>query len=196
VQNKMTVKNSKEIILNQALIIFGQLGFHKTTMDDIANASQKGRRTIYTYFKNKEEVYEAVVEREIDQILIKLNDEIKNTQTIQLQFEKYINSRIRAILFLCKNYDALKIAFVNNYRWVEKIREKLDAEEKIILTNLLSTAQKNKVFIVKDLDAYVKNISLIIKGIELMLIKEDNKETTSLQIKNLQHLLIYGLLNR
>lgn len=192
----MNVKNSREIILNQALTIFGQLGFHKTTMADIANASKKGRRTIYTYFKNKEEVYEAVVEREIDRILMKLKDEIASTPAIQLKFEKYLDSRIRAMLQLTKNYDALKIAFINNYRWVEKIREKLDVEEKKILLELYKLGITQQLFTINDVEAYVKNTSLIIKGIELMLIREENETLTTTHIKSLQHLLLYGLLAR
>lgn len=33
-------------------------------MNDIASASDKGRRTIYTYFKSKTEIFNAVVNRE------------------------------------------------------------------------------------------------------------------------------------
>ena len=35
-------------------------------MNDIALASKKGRRTLYTYFKSKDEIYLAVVESELD----------------------------------------------------------------------------------------------------------------------------------
>ncbi len=35
-------------------------------MNDIALASKKGRRTLYTYFKSKEDIYMAVVESELD----------------------------------------------------------------------------------------------------------------------------------
>lgn len=192
----MNVKNSKETILNQALTIFGKLGFHKTTMADIADAAQKGRRTIYTYFKNKEEVYEAVVEREIDKILLNLKQEMEGTGKMDEKFSSYVNLRIRSILKLTKNYNALKIAFINNYKWVEKIREKLDTEEKIMLTQLLINASDLNLFLIENVESTVKNITLIIKGVEFMLIKEDNDELTNLQITNLQHILLKGLITR
>jgi hypothetical protein len=136
------------------------------------------------------------VEREIDRILMKLKDEIASTPAIQLKFEKYLDSRIRAMLQLTKNYDALKIAFINNYRWVEKIREKLDVEEKKILLDLYKLGISQQLFTINDVEAYVKNTSLIIKGIELMLIREENENLTTTHIKSLQHLLLYGLLAR
>lgn len=40
-------------------------------MNDIAIAAEKGRRTIYTYFKNKRDIYNAVVETESDKVLSK-----------------------------------------------------------------------------------------------------------------------------
>lgn len=50
------------IILDAARNIFLQKGFFKTTMEDIANESGLSRRTIYIYFKNKDEItYEIVV---------------------------------------------------------------------------------------------------------------------------------------
>ena len=35
-------------------------------MNDIAIASKKGRRTLYTYFKSKEDIYLAVIQAELD----------------------------------------------------------------------------------------------------------------------------------
>jgi len=192
----MNPKSSKETILNEALVIFGKLGFHKTTMADIANASNRGRRTIYTHFKTKEEVYEAVVEREIDKILLTLKSKMESYDSIDEKLSQYINYRISSIIQLTKHYDALKEAFVNNYSWVEKIRKKLDEEEKIMLTQLLRNGSETSYFRIENLDIAVKNSSLIIKGFEFMLIKEDTHETTLDQINNLQKLLLNGLKTR
>jgi len=192
----MNLKNSKETILNQALTIFGRLGFHKTTMADIAEASKRGRRTIYTYFKNKEEVYEAVVEREIRRVIEELKIKISNTDSIKEKFSIYINYRMRAIIELTKNYDALRIAFINNYKWVEKIRMTLDREEKIILTNILELGISKQKFNITEINTSVRNIMLMIKGIEFMLIKENNDNTTIQQIENLQQLLLNGILTQ
>lgn len=189
----MNIKNSKETILNQALKIFGRLGFHKTTMADIANASKRGRRTIYTYFKNKEEVYEAVVEREIDRITHILFQEVETCKTADEKLKKYINNRTRSILELANNYDALKEAFINNYKWVEKIRKKLDEEEKNILSNIIAQGTKERDFYTPDTETTLQNLMIIIKGVELSLIKENNEEITNKRLLNLQHLLLSGL---
>ncbi len=43
-------------------------------MLDIAAASEKGRRTIYTYFRSKKEIYNAVLEQESEMMVAQLKE--------------------------------------------------------------------------------------------------------------------------
>ena len=45
------VSKTRERLIEVARQLFARKGVENTTMLDIANASDKGRRTIYTYFK-------------------------------------------------------------------------------------------------------------------------------------------------
>ncbi len=47
------VLKTRERLIEVARQLFAHKGVANTTMNDIAEASEKGRRTIYTYFKNK-----------------------------------------------------------------------------------------------------------------------------------------------
>ena len=68
------VLKTREKLIEVARQLFAHKGVENTTMNDIAAASDKGRRTIYTYFKNKREIYNAVIERESDNIVEKLRE--------------------------------------------------------------------------------------------------------------------------
>ena len=57
----MTVSKTREMLVDVARQLFARMGVDNTTMNDIAQASKKGRRTLYTYFKSKNEIYLAVV---------------------------------------------------------------------------------------------------------------------------------------
>ncbi len=46
----------KEVILKKTGDIFLKLGFKSVTMDDIASELGVSKKTIYKYFKNKEEL--------------------------------------------------------------------------------------------------------------------------------------------
>lgn len=66
------VSKTREKLIEVARQLFAHKGIENTTMNDIAAASDKGRRTIYTYFKNKREIYNAVIESESEQLVQRL----------------------------------------------------------------------------------------------------------------------------
>jgi len=51
-------------ILDAASAVIIRLGYDKTTMSDIAQEAGASRRTVYLYFKGKEELFEALLYRE------------------------------------------------------------------------------------------------------------------------------------
>jgi AcrR family transcriptional regulator len=54
-------------ILKVAVRLFATHRFHEARMEDIANAAGVGKGTLYRYFKDKEELYAALLERTSDQ---------------------------------------------------------------------------------------------------------------------------------
>ncbi len=64
----------RQEILLQAQKLFQQYGLKKTTMDDIATACGKAKSTLYHYFTNKDEVFDAVIRMEI----VNLRKHVKN----------------------------------------------------------------------------------------------------------------------
>ena len=55
----MSISKTRQKLVDVARQLFAKNGLNNTTMNDIAVASGKGRRTLYTYFKSKEDVYYA-----------------------------------------------------------------------------------------------------------------------------------------
>jgi AcrR family transcriptional regulator len=51
------------VILDAALQVFGQYGYRRTSMDDIAREAGIGKGTIYLSFASKEEVFQALSQR-------------------------------------------------------------------------------------------------------------------------------------
>ena len=59
------ISKTKKNLIDVAQQLFAKKGVENTTMNDIAEASQRGRRTLYTYFNSKSEIYKAVIESEL-----------------------------------------------------------------------------------------------------------------------------------
>jgi AcrR family transcriptional regulator len=52
--------NRRAVILDAALRVFGQYGYRRTSMDDIAHEAGIGKGTIYLSFASKDEVFQAL----------------------------------------------------------------------------------------------------------------------------------------
>lgn len=58
----------KEKIVDAALVTFSKYGYDKTRMDDIAEAAKVSKGKLYLYFKNKEELFYAISERNVKEL--------------------------------------------------------------------------------------------------------------------------------
>lgn len=195
-KNHSSAKNilsSKDSILFHALSLFTHLGFSKTTMNDIANASNKGRRTIYTYFKNKEEIFLAVVDRELTKIIDPLALKVEKEKKPDQQLKVYLEGKIYSFLQLVKENKILQIAYNQKYGHISPIRKKISEHERYILKNILQAGIEQDLFKPKDVNHLTKSLSMFIKAMELSIIKEKDKNTSKIEIQTLCEILIEGL---
>ena len=68
------ISKTRKDLIDVARMLFAKNGVESTTMNDIAKASQRGRRTLYTYFSSKNDIYKAVIESELDVLYNKLEE--------------------------------------------------------------------------------------------------------------------------
>jgi AcrR family transcriptional regulator len=64
-----SVKDKREAILTAAFALFGHYGYRRTSIDDIAQEAGIAKGTVYLYFKSKEEIFRALSQQLIDQML-------------------------------------------------------------------------------------------------------------------------------
>ena len=60
-RKERTYREHKASIMKAALDLFAQKGFRKTGMKDIAECAEFGTGTIYNFFKNKQELFDALI---------------------------------------------------------------------------------------------------------------------------------------
>ena len=93
----MTASKTRDMLVDVARQLFARKGVDNTTMNDIAQASQKGRRTLYTYFKSKNDIYLAVVESELNQLYKVLQDVAVKDLPADEKLVAFIYARLDAI---------------------------------------------------------------------------------------------------
>ncbi len=80
---------AKDEIIIQAQKLFMQFGLKKTTMDEIAMACGKAKSTLYHYFKNKDEVFDAVLDKEIKSLRTVVNEEVSKQTSLKGILQSY-----------------------------------------------------------------------------------------------------------
>ncbi len=167
----MTVSKTKARLVDVARQLFAKMGVENTTMNDIALASKKGRRTLYTYFKSKDEIYSAVVESELD-ILSDLMKRVavKNISPDEKIIEM-IYTRLDAVKEVVYRNGTLRANFFRDIWRVEKVRKKFDAKEISLFKIVLQEGVDKGVFLIDDVDMTALLIHYCVKGIEVPYIR-------------------------
>ena len=127
------VTKTRDKLIEVARQLFVHKGIENTTMNDIANASDKGRRTIYTYFKNKKEIYNAVIEKESEQLVSKLREIADLSLSPKDKLRRFLEVRFDIIRENDSQNDQLMRFFVRDMKRVEKIRRIAFEKEREIL---------------------------------------------------------------
>jgi AcrR family transcriptional regulator len=92
VRTKTTCQSDK--ILQAAAHLFGGQRFHEVRMDDIADAAEVGKGTLYRYFKDKDELYLEVLRWQSDQFLTRVHAAIDKEMSATAQ----LVSEVRVVI--------------------------------------------------------------------------------------------------
>src|ERR1700677_5090306 len=95
-------------IVDTARALFRKTGFKKTTMEDIAHSLGKAKSSLYYYYPSKEDIFEAVLHEEMDELLAQIHQSIRNACTSKEKLINYCRCRLIKLNELCNLSDALK----------------------------------------------------------------------------------------
>ncbi len=116
-------------------------------MNDIAAASDKGRRTIYTYFKNKREIYNAVIERESEQLVCRLRS-ISDQPDIDIvdKLRHYLRVRFDFLTEAMPRHDGILQWLGRDMRRIDRIRRLALEKELGIFRSLIDEGVARGIF--------------------------------------------------
>ncbi len=167
------MSNTKKMLIEVARQLFAENGKKDVTMNDIAEASKKGRRTLYTYFNNKEEIYKAVIDKELDTILDRLT--VVSTQKTEpdIKLTNHILTHLDAVKNVVERNGSLRADFFHDIYEVERKRRKIDVMEIALLRSIISEGIEKNIFKRMDIDLSSMIIFYAIKGLEVPYIRQN-----------------------
>ncbi len=140
-------------------------------MNDIASASDKGRRTIYTYFKSKTEIFNAVVNREASIIIDRLQDLPSMPLPPEEKLMNFIFIRFEAVKEVVSRNGSLKASFFLDVRRVDRIRRVNAPREIIILRQILQEGVDAGVFRIRHVEKTAQILLMAMQGLDVHYIR-------------------------
>ncbi len=163
----MSISKTRQKLIDIARQLFAKRGVANTTMNDIAVASGKGRRTLYTYFNSKEEVYSAVIESELERLSDKL-DEVAAMKMRPLdKVIELIYTHLSMIRETVVRNGNLRAEFFRNIWMVEKVRKKFDDYEIDLFCKVYEDGKADGEFDIDDVNLVADITHYCIKGLEV-----------------------------
>lgn len=167
----MAVSKTRAKLVDVARQLFAKKGVDDTTMNDIAVASKKGRRTLYTYFKSKEDIYMAVVESELEMLSEAMEQVAKKDITPDEKILKLIETHLDSIKMVVYRNGTLRAGFFRNIWRVEAVRKNFDAKEIKLFKQVLAEGKDKGIFDIDNVDIIADIVHYCIKGIEVPYIR-------------------------
>lgn len=169
------VSKTRERLLDVAHQLFTSNGVERTTMNDIATASDKGRRTIYTYFKNKKEIYEAVIERESEAIVMKLRDVVSLDLDPVTKFRRFIEARFDIVEETIRESTTSQLLsyLTLDYKRLEKVRNLAVAKEQDLVRQMIEEGVTRGVFDKEQARLLPGVYQMVFQGIDYCHLKDN-----------------------
>ena len=160
----MSTIETRELIIKVARRLFAHQGIGSITMNDIAQATGKSRRTVYTYFKSKEELLEASIEMEVKKISnactkVAMSNLPPDKKIIKLIFVRLQSTRSIVQRNSCLHSDYILI--------VEHIRKRFDAKEIALFRHIITDGKQQGLFTTENPDLAARFLHFCLKGIEM-----------------------------
>jgi len=159
--------NTRSELIEEARQLFASKGFDNTTMNEIAVQSGKGRRTLYTYFKSKSEIFLAVIDSEMNHIIEAIEEILPLQLPADEKLKRYILCRLDQVRNTVIRNGSLRAEFFRDVVQLEHARRRLDVRELNILRSILQQGIEEGTFDIDNASVVAVTIHYALRGLDL-----------------------------
>lgn len=165
------ISKTRNNLIDVARQLFAKKGVENTTMNDIAEASKRGRRTLYTYFSSKNDIYKAVIESELEVLYGKLEEVVRRNLPADEKLILLAFTRLIAIKEVVTRNGTLRADFFRDIWKVENVRKEFDKKEIHYLETIIQDGCDKGIFHLNDVRQTAVILHFAFKGLEVPTIR-------------------------
>ncbi len=159
--------NTRSELIEVARQLFATKGFDNTTMNEIAAQSGKGRRTLYTYFKSKSDIFMSVIDSEMNRLVDAIDEILPLNLPADEKLKRYILCRLDQVKDTVIRNGSLKADFFRDVIQLEHARRRLDVRELTILRSILQQGIDEGTFEIDNASVVAVTIHYALRGLDL-----------------------------
>lgn len=188
-------------ILQAAKQLFRIHGLHKVTMDDVAKAIGKGRSSLYYYYKSKDEIFDAVMAIEINDMLTAIARAVDQTATVEQKINAFCVSKLKVLRekkaffnTLDAGMDADAMSHFNQKKII--LHNLIMKQEGALFSQIITYGIENgELRTMSEKDQQMLTFVLLssLHGIKREMIMANNFKTIEPAVNTLTHLIMHGL---
>lgn len=188
----------KEDIIRAAQKLFQTYGLKKTTMEDIAKALGKGKSTLYYYYQSKEQIFEEVLLKELQEVFIQTQFAVETVHSAEEKLKVFAVTRIKVLSNMLNLYRLVCGDFVEHASCAKGLFNEYSQKEinliKSILEFGINSGEFNKA-LEQEMDLLPSVVVSSIRGIERDFFN-DKLIGLEHRIGAISNLLVNGLKNK
>ena len=186
----------KEIV-DTARALFKKSGFKKTTMGDIARSLGKAKSSLYYYYPSKEDIFEAVIYAEMDELLEDIHYALGQARSSKEKLTAYCRCRLEKLSQLCNLSDALKSEIAELHCVMAEMKNRFDTTHVELVKSILAEGVNNGEF-KKINDDNIELIAYLMvssfRGLAVPLMVGQNRSPRlDLQIDSIVDIMVEGI---
>lgn len=133
-------------IINSAIIIFAEKGYHLGNMNDIATKANVAVGSIYRYFHNKEDLLIAIFEEKMGELILELEDRIQKIEDPKEKLFAFIHQHFSQIEAKPQLAQVFQVELRQSHRFFREYRPQKLWEYLQILQDIIILGQQKGCF--------------------------------------------------
>lgn len=165
---------TRDRLIEVARQLFARQGIENTTMNDIATASDRGRRTLYTYFRTKSDIYQAVIETEAERIKREIEAEVNAQETPREKLRALMRSRLSIAMEHVTSYQIwLKNIFSRDAQKAQAVRSLVANRIYEMIEEIVAEGTASGDFIPEQSERLSTMLTMVVRGTDWSMTHED-----------------------
>jgi AcrR family transcriptional regulator len=188
----------RDEILKEAQKLFQQYGLKKTTMEDIAKSMGKGKSTLYYYYCSKEEIFDAVILREMGEVFSRVKQAVEKATSAEEKLKAFTLTKIKAVQKRANLYKIVRGEIQENLRCIKHLHTEYDTQEINLVKDILLFGVSNGEFsklISNELDILPSVMVSSLRGLERDMFVDTRYAKLESRMESIVGIMIRGLRN-